>query len=48
VVVPGETLSGIATQHLGSVDRWPEVWALNKARFPNPHLIEVGDRVLIP
>lgn len=47
-VKAGDTLSGIAARELGAVDRWRELWELNKERFPNPHLIEVGDRVLLP
>lgn len=47
-VKPGDTLSGIAQRELGSVDRWKDVWELNKSRFPNPHLIEVGDEVILP
>lgn len=44
----GDTLSGIARRELGSVDRWTELWAKNRDRFPNPHLIEVGDEVVLP
>jgi len=47
-VVAGDTLSGIAARELGAKDRWKELWELNKARFPNPHLIEVGDEVVLP
>jgi ABC-type amino acid transport substrate-binding protein len=44
----GETLSSIAAAELGAVERWPELWARNRDRFPNPHLIEVGDEVALP
>lgn len=47
-VKPGDTLSGIAARELGSRDAWTRVWELNRARFPNPHLIEPGDVVLLP
>lgn len=47
-VEKGDTLSLIAKRELGSVDRWPELWDLNRDRFPNPHLIEVGDEVVLP
>lgn len=47
-VKPGDTLSGIANRELGDTGRWKEVWELNKSRFPNPHLIEVGDEVVLP
>jgi polar amino acid transport system substrate-binding protein len=46
-VAAGETLSLIAQRELGSVDRWPELWEKNRARFPNPHLIDVGDQVVV-
>jgi len=49
VVKPGETLSLIARHCLGSADRWPEIWHLNRnhtwptvsgdQRFHNPNLI---------
>ena len=48
VVKRGDTLSGIARREFGSTDRWTEIWALNRSRFPNPHLIEVGDDVILP
>jgi ABC-type amino acid transport substrate-binding protein len=48
VVAAGETLSIIAGQELGAVDRWPELWERNRDRFPNPHLIDVGDEVVLP
>ena len=48
VVKAGDTLSGIALRELGATTRWREIWDLNRARFPNPHLIEVGDTVVLP
>ena len=48
VVKAGDTLSLIAGRELGSATRWDELWKLNKERFPNPHLIEVGDKVVMP
>ena len=47
-VQPGDTLSRIAARELGGADRWRDLWAANQDRFPNPHLIEVGDLVVIP
>ncbi|HEY6000692.1 MAG TPA: transporter substrate-binding domain-containing protein [bacterium] len=35
----GETLSTIARTELGAVERWEEIWQLNRERIPNPHLI---------
>jgi ABC-type amino acid transport substrate-binding protein len=48
VVVAGDTLSGVAAQELGSKDQWTRLWELNRDRFPNPHLIEVGDQIVLP
>jgi polar amino acid transport system substrate-binding protein len=39
VVQPGDTLSSIARDRLGAVDRWEELWQLNRERIANPHLI---------
>jgi ABC-type amino acid transport substrate-binding protein len=47
-VEKGDTLSLIAKRELGDVGRWPEIWEKNRDRFPNPHLIEVGDEVVLP
>ncbi|MDR1728244.1 MAG: transporter substrate-binding domain-containing protein [Acidobacteriota bacterium] len=47
-VVAGETLGKIAAQELGDAQRWPALWEANKSRIPNPHLIHVGDRLIIP
>jgi hypothetical protein len=45
-VRPGETLSTIARDRLGSSDRWEEIWQINRERIANPHLI-YPDYVLI-
>ena len=42
----GETLSIIAKYILGNIDRWIEIQNLNN--IPNPHLINVGDILMIP
>jgi ABC-type amino acid transport substrate-binding protein len=47
-VKAGDTLSGIAQRELGDLNRWKDLWTLNRSRFPNPHLIEVGDVVVLP
>lgn len=44
----GDTLGSIAQAELGSSARWTEIWALNKSRYPNPDLVEVGDRLTLP
>jgi polar amino acid transport system substrate-binding protein len=48
VVKAGDTVSLIAQRELGDVSRWPALWEKNRARFPNPHLIDVGDKVELP
>ncbi len=42
VVVPGDTLWGIASRYTDSPWRWPELWGLNKDEIRNPHLIYPG------
>ena len=45
-VKKGETLSIIARDKLGKMDRWIEIQNLNN--IPNPHLINTGDVLMIP
>lgn len=45
-VHPGDTLSQIAADRLGSASRYPELAALNS--LPNPDLIEVGQSIELP
>jgi ABC-type amino acid transport substrate-binding protein len=46
MVQNGETLSIIAINHLGNLDRWTEIQELNN--IPNPHLINVGQALIMP
>jgi DNA-binding SARP family transcriptional activator len=55
VVAPGESLSGIASERLGDIHRWPEVFELNRERAqPNgaslddPDLIQPGWELDLP
>ena len=48
VVAEGDTLQSIAQRQLGAADRWPEIWALNKDRYPSPDLLKVGDHLKLP
>jgi len=47
VVVPGDTLWGLAQRYTDSPWRWPELWGFNKDQLRNPHLIYPGDVLVL-
>jgi peptidoglycan hydrolase-like protein with peptidoglycan-binding domain len=48
VVQRGDTLSGIAEQHFGEADRWPDVFELNRAVIADPDKIFPGQVLAMP
>jgi hypothetical protein len=54
VVVPGDSLSGIASRVYRDPDRWPDLWEANRGRrfndrtFDDPNLIRPGWDLVVP
>lgn len=44
----GDTLSGLAQEHLGAASRWPRIYRANNDRIKDPDLIDVGWKLAIP
>lgn len=47
-VQSGDTLSKIAKQHLGSPNKYMDIFNINKDVLKNPDLIKVGQQLKIP
>lgn len=48
VVQPGDTLSGLAEEHLDQASRWPDIARANRGVVVDPDHIEVGWRLALP
>ncbi|MEB3283932.1 MAG: LysM peptidoglycan-binding domain-containing protein [Candidatus Sericytochromatia bacterium] len=47
-VRPGDSLSSIASQTLGSANRWREIYNANRGEIANPRFIQVGQVLHLP
>lgn len=47
VVKPGDTLEKIAKRVLGEDGNWKQVWQQNRTKISNPHMIQIGQEVII-
>jgi len=47
-VEPGDSLSRLARQHLGSSDRWRELFDANRDKLKQPNAIRVGMKLRLP
>ncbi len=47
-VQPGDSLSKIAKEVYGDMNRWSDIFEANKDQIENPNLIQIGQKLIIP
>ena len=47
-VTEGDTMWGLAQEHLGDGNRWPQLAEANAENVPDPHVIHPGDQLNLP
>jgi len=48
VIVSGDTLSGLAKKHYGSLEYWPLLWDANRLSVDNPNRLVPGRLLKVP
>jgi NitT/TauT family transport system substrate-binding protein len=47
-IQPGDTLSRLAGQFYGAVNKWPKIYEANTKTIKNPHYIYIGQKIVVP
>ena len=48
VVLKGDTLYGLARMYYDSASRWKDIYEANRGVLSSPHLIRIGQELMIP
>ena len=48
VVQKGDTLFALARQYYNDQSKWKAIWEANRTRIPDPNLLPVGVKLIIP
>ena len=47
-VVPGDNLHWLAAKFYGNARQWQRIYDANRERIPEPNILEIGGKLLIP